>query len=92
MADKKKKPEQPAVKPVATEVKATETFECDLFTIVNHEGEFLIALGNHVVSKEKFGSREEAAHYIECKPWELILNSTAVMWEKLNNLKEQLNK
>lgn len=86
-----KKAEQPdnLVERKMVNVKVNETDEHELFTIVNHEGEYLVALGNQVVSKEKFDSFEAAAHYIDKKPWELILNATAVMWEKLESFKKQ---
>lgn len=58
----------------------------DIFTLINHNGVFMIAVGNQVVSKERFATREEALHYINCKPWALILNTVAVMMEKLNTL------
>lgn len=58
----------------------------DIFTVINHNGIFMIAVGNQVVSKERFATREEALHYIDCKPWSLILNTVAVMIEKLQTL------
>lgn len=58
----------------------------DIFTVINHNGVFMIAVGNQVVSKERFATREEALHYIDCKPWALILNTVAVMIEKLQTL------
>lgn len=78
-------------KPLVDVVESNETFEKEMFTIVNHNGEFLIALANNVVSREKFNTREEAEHYIDCKPWELIFNSCALMWQKLDEIKQQQN-
>lgn len=89
MAEKKQDGKSYSEAPKVQQIESNETYEHELFTIVNHNGEFMIALGNAVVSKEKFNSREGAAHYIDCKPWELILNATAVMWDRLNALKEQ---
>lgn len=58
----------------------------DIFTVINHNGIFMIAVGNQVVCKERFATREEALHYIDCKPWSLILNTVAVMVDKLQTL------
>ena len=51
----------------------------------------VIALGNDRVSEKFFTSVEEAIQYVDTKPWELILNTTVVLMEKLNNV-EQLKK
>lgn len=85
----KKKGEEHTNKPTVNVVESTKTEQKEIFVIVNHNGEFMIALGNNVVSKEKFDSREKAIAYIDSKPWELILNSTAVMMAIIN---EQQNK
>lgn len=56
----------------------------DMFLIVNKDGKYLIALTNKIVSKEQFNTLEEAKKYIASKPWELILNTAAVMAQFVN--------
>lgn len=72
-------------KPQVEVISATSTDSYDEhFTIINHDGEFLIAIGNQVVSRKKFQSLQEAEQYIDSKPWDIILNATALMFNKLN--------
>ena len=86
----KHKPED-YTQPTRTEnVKINEVTEKDHFLIIDREGEFLIALGNKIISHEKFETREAAEAYIESKPWELIFNATAVMFENLQKYRQQL--
>lgn len=82
MATKKKK-EDFNQEPEVKVVESTKTHQHDIFTIVDHNGEFLIALGNQIVSKQKCESLEKAQSFINSKPWELILNATAVMMTKI---------
>lgn len=70
-------------------IESTEVSQKEMFTIINHNGEFMIALGNQLVSKNVFDCREKTEHYIDQKPWELIFNSMAVLVEKLEILKKQ---
>lgn len=51
----------------------------------------VIALGNDRVSEKFFTSVEDAIQYVDSKPWELILNTTVVLMDKLNNV-EHLKK
>lgn len=83
MATKKKK-ENFNQEPEVKVVESTKTHQYDIFTVVEHNGNFLIALGNQIVSKQKCSSLDEAQNFINSKPWELILNATAVMMAKIN--------
>ena len=67
-------------------VESTATHQHEMFTIVEHDGEFMIAIGNQIISKEKFNDLKHAKAYIDRKPWEMILNATAVMINKLNEI------
>lgn len=73
------------------EVKTNKVEQYDLFNIFNNEERWYIALGNQVVTRKTFASREEAQHYVDCKPWELIFNSVAVMFENLNKIAQNQN-
>ena len=86
---KKTKKEDYSQQPEVQVVESNETYGHELFTIVNHNGEHLVAVGNQVVTREKFATREEAIAYIDRKPWELIFNSCAVMFTNL--MKQQEN-
>lgn len=91
MAQKKKLKPEDYTQPTRTEnVKINEVTEKDHFLIIDREGEFMIALGNKIVSREKFETREKAEVYIDSKPWELIFNATAVMFENLQTYRQQL--
>lgn len=58
---------------------ATKVIEHEIFKIIEINGKCMIAVTNQIVSKQQFKSVEEAKAYIDSKPWELILNSVAVM-------------
>ena len=74
-------------KPQVEVISATSTDSYDeVFTIINHNGEFMIAIGNQVVCRKKFQSLEEAQQYIASKPWDIILNATALMFNKLKEV------
>jgi hypothetical protein len=76
--------EEYTAKPQVETISATSTDSYDeYFTIINHNGEFLIAIGNQVVCRKKFQSLQEAETYIDSKPWDIILNATAFMFNKL---------
>lgn len=66
-----------------------KTHQKDIFLIVEHNGVYLIALTNQIVSKQQFNTLEEAETYVDSKPWELILNATAVMMTIINNENKQ---
>lgn len=57
------------------------------FNIVENKGEILITIGNDVLKKCE--TVEEAVKYIESKPWELILNATAIYVEYINKVKKE---
>lgn len=69
--------------PKIEEFKTNQVEQEDLFLIVNKDGKYLIALTNKIVSKQQFNTLEEARNYVQSKPWELILNATAVMMNYL---------
>lgn len=69
--------------PKIEEFKTNQVEQEDLFLIVNKDGKYLIALTNKIVSKQQFDTLEEARTYVQSKPWELILNATAVMMNYL---------
>lgn len=78
--------------PTIGEVKSTVIEQHDLFNVFNYEDRWYIAIGNQVVSRSTFETKEEAYHYIDCKPWELILNTTAVMVENLKKIEQNQTK
>lgn len=57
-----------------------ETFN-DMFRIIqNPENEkYYVAVGNQLVTKEKFDSEEDATTYLEEKPYEVIMNLMAIV-------------
>ena len=63
----------------------------DIFLIVRNDKKYLIAITNQIVSRNVFDTVEEARAYIQSKPWELILNATAVMMKHLKELKQVNN-
>lgn len=85
------KKEKNGTKYQEVEIKVTDqmkTHEKDIFLILEHNGVYLIALTNKIVSKSLFNTIEEAEAYIDSKPWELILNATAVMMNIINQDKQ----
>ena len=77
--------------PTIGEIKINELEHEDVFMIGNHEGKWRIAIAGKVVSSKEFETAEAAKEYIATKPWELIFNSTAIMYENLQEYKKQLN-
>lgn len=73
-------------KPTTTSIETTNTYQHDIFTILEHEGVFMIAIGMSIVSREKFANLTEAKKYINRKPWELIINTTALVANKVKQL------
>ena len=57
------------------------------FNIIENKGEILITIGNDVLKKCE--TVEDAVKYIESKPWELILNATAIYVEYINKMKKE---
>ena len=47
--------------------------------------EYRIVLGNSIVSTESFASEQDAKEYVECKPYELLINLICDIYQKLKN-------
>lgn len=65
------------------------------FTILENENkQFLISLGNQIVSEITFDTLDQAESYIYEKPWELILNSIMylIQYNENYNKTENSNK
>lgn len=95
MAEKKKtKPEdftnEAKIRNVKEEIVKTEQY--DLFTLVNKGKKWFVAIGNNVVTHSTFDRAEQAKKYIDTKPWELILNTCAVMQSMLKQMEENNKK
>lgn len=65
----------------------------DVFTLVKSEKEkkVMIAIGNNIVTRNYFKNTREAKDYINSKPWDLILNTCAVMQDMLKKNEEMKN-
>lgn len=57
------------------------------FNIIEHNGDILITIGNDVLKRCE--TVEEAVKYIEAKPWELILNASAIYIEYVNKINKE---
>lgn len=57
------------------------------FNIIEHNEEILITIGNDVLKKCE--TVEDAVEYIEAKPWDLILNATAIYMEYVQKIKNE---
>lgn len=87
-----KKPLTPADYTQPTRLENIEIQEVnveEIFGIVKNGNHYLITVTNQIVSRRTFATVDEAKDYIKSKPWELILNTTAVMWAKLEQEKQQ---
>lgn len=58
------------------------------FYAVGKPGVYTLCFGNDCVCGEKFGTIEEAKHYVEKKPWQLILMCSAIYAERIRELKK----
>lgn len=67
----------------------TKVHQHDLFNIVEHNKEFMIAVGNSIIDPQKFGSLKAATNYIDSKPWKLIVNTTCFIMDKSNEIKNK---
>lgn len=74
-----------------SEIEVDQQEQEDIFLIVRNDKKYLIAITNQIVSRKQFETVEEAREYIQSKPWELILNATAVMMKHLEELKQVNN-
>lgn len=59
-----------------------------IFTVLERNGIFKIAVGNNIIVKNEFKSCEEAFEYIGAKPWELIINTVCLVYD----LSKKVNK
>lgn len=84
-----KKKEIYGVKPKVEvkEVSKTHNYQT-IFTIVERNKNFNIAVGNKIVSKLTFVTLKEAKDYIDSKPYELIVNATCCIYEISQTLKK----
>lgn len=57
------------------------------FNFVEKDDEIMITIGTEVLKKCE--TMEEAVKYVETKPWDLILNATAIYVEYINKIKEE---
>lgn len=70
---------------------STQIHKHDIFTIVEqnkiHEGketkDFRVALGNAFVSEQVFDTLEQAQEYINTPTWEMIINTTCLIMQKI---------
>lgn len=69
-----------------------KTEQYDIFTLVKKDRKVFVAVGNNIVTHSTFDRVEQAKKYIDSKPWELILNTCAVMQSMLKQMEEQTNK
>lgn len=95
MTEKKKaKPEdykqEVEIRNIEQEVVKTNKY--DIFTLVTKGKKVFIAIGNNIVTHETFDRVEQAKKYVDKKPWELILNTVAVMQSMLAEMEKQTNK
>ena len=73
------------VKPKVKVVEETKTEQYnEFFTLVTRNGKTRIACGNAIVSHNEFDSLKDAKSYIDKKPWELIINITCYVQDKLH--------
>lgn len=81
-----------AKKTVKPKVEVKETSKVHefekIFTIVERNGNFNIAVGNKIVSKLTFVSLEETQDYINSKPWELIVNAVCCIYDLAKEMKK----
>ena len=58
--------------------------EDKLFTIVEKsEKEVIITIGNQIVSSKVFKDVKSAKQYIAKKPWELLVNTMCITFQKM---------
>lgn len=50
-----------------------------IFTLLKRKNTFYVAVGMNIVSRETFTKKADVKKYIDSKPWELMLNTFAVM-------------
>nr|QJB21224.1 MAG: hypothetical protein [Microvirus sp.] len=63
------------------------------FTLMGNKDGVKILIGNQVASKINFNNEEEAIHYINSKPYDLLSVMAIILAEKIYEIKnEQKNK
>lgn len=83
MANKKTKDGEFSKEPKVEVTESVKTHQHDIFTIVEKNGNCLIAISNKIISKNSFASIEEAKEYIDSKPWELLINASCAIYDIL---------
>lgn len=77
-----KKTKDYANKPKVKVERSTKTEQYEkIFTIVEQNGNFLIAVADKIITKNTFATSDEAKAYIDSKPYELIVNATCLLYE-----------
>lgn len=66
---------------------SVKTHKHDVFTIVERNGQCVIAFTDKIISQRTFNSVQEAIDYIESKPWELMINVPCAVMDILFNMK-----
>lgn len=59
----------------------------EIFAIVPKNGVFLIGVGGQIMTPKTFATPEEAKSYIDQKPWELIVNTTCMIYDLSKSVK-----
>lgn len=83
--------EKYGVKPTEAKQTANKTMIHEIFQLVKLGTRVKITIPGYQVSAKDFKTFTEAKAYIDKKPWELIINTTAALNE-LQNLKKLTNK
>ena len=60
----------------------------ELFGLAKIKGKVRVVVGNVIVSKQEFETFEKADEYINNKPYELIINTCALILKAENNEKK----
>lgn len=59
------------------------------FTLVIKENNVQIVCGEYLVTRKVFKNKEEAIKYVNCKPWELIINAACIAFNHLTKLQNE---
>lgn len=73
-------------------INAERIGETPFVILENENNEFLISLGNQIVSEEKFKSASDAEYYVNSMPWQLIFNSIIYLINYIDDVKETIKK
>lgn len=81
-----------SAKTITPKVEVKETTKIhqylQVFTIIERNKNFNIAVSNKIVSKKTFVSLDDAIEYINSKPWELIINATCCIYDLSKEVKK----